>query len=61
MERIELVREFAGELANRYNVAVDDIKRAAFPVLRHRIITNYHAEADKLTTDDLIQRLIAAI
>ena len=48
-------------LDGRYNVAVDDIKRAALPVLRHRIITNYHAEADKLTTDDLIQRLIAAI
>jgi len=48
-------------LDGRYNVAVDDIKRAAFPVLRHRIITNYHAEADKLTTDDLIQRLIAAV
>ena len=48
-------------LDGRYNVAVEDIQRAAYPVLRHRIITNYHAEADKLTTDDLIQRLIAAI
>jgi len=48
-------------LDGRYNVAVEDIQRAAYPVLRHRIISNYHAEADKLTTDDLIQRLIAAI
>jgi MoxR-like ATPase len=48
-------------LDGRYNVAVEDIQRAAYPVLRHRIIANYHAEADKLTTDDLILRLIAAI
>lgn len=48
-------------LDGRYNVAVEDIQRAAYPVLRHRIIANYHAEADKLTTDDLIQRLIAAL
>ena len=48
-------------LDGRYNVAVEDIQRAAYPVFRHRIIANYHAEADKLSTDDLIQRLLAAI
>ncbi len=48
-------------LDGRYNVAVEDIQRAAYPVLRHRIIANYHAEADKLSTDDLIKRLMAAI
>jgi MoxR-like ATPase len=48
-------------LDGRYNVAVEDIQRAAFPVLRHRLIANYHAEADKLTTDDLVQRLLAAV
>ena len=48
-------------LDGRYNVAIEDVQRAAYPVLRHRIITNYHAEADKLSTDDLIERLIAAI
>jgi MoxR-like ATPase len=48
-------------LDGRYNVAVEDIQRAAYPVLRHRVIANYHAEADKLSTDDLIQRLIAAL
>jgi MoxR-like ATPase len=45
-------------LDGRYNVAVEDIQRAAYPVLRHRIITNYHADADKLNPDDLIKRLI---
>ena len=48
-------------LDGRYNVAIEDVQRAAYPVLRHRIISNYHAEADKLSTDDLIERLIAAI
>jgi MoxR-like ATPase len=30
----------------------------AAPVLRHRILLNFHAESDRLTTDDLLKRLI---
>ena len=48
-------------LDGRFNVAREDIKRAAKLVLRHRIITNYRAEADKQTVDTLIDRLLEAV
>ena len=48
-------------LDGRFNVAREDIKRAAKLVLRHRIITNYRAEADKQTVDLLIDRLLEAV
>ncbi len=42
----------------RFNVDLDDIKALAVPVLRHRIVTNYAAEAEGLTTVDIINRLL---
>ncbi len=48
-------------LDGRYNVAREDIQRAAFAVLRHRVVTNYHAEADKLSSDDIIKKLMLTI
>ncbi len=37
---------------------IDDVRAVAFPVLRHRLVTNFHAEADGVTTEDLIARLL---
>ena len=45
-------------LHGRPYVATEDIRAVAYPVLRHRIITNFNAEADGIKPDDLIQRLI---
>ena len=45
-------------LYGRPYVATEDIKAMAYPVLRHRIITNYNAEAEGIKTDDIIRRLI---
>jgi MoxR-like ATPase len=42
----------------RFNVDMDDIKALAVPVLRHRIVTNYAAEAEGLTTVDIINKLL---
>lgn len=42
----------------RYNVSEEDIKALAIPVLRHRIVNNYAAEAEGYTTVKLIERLI---
>lgn len=36
----------------------EDIKQLAFPVLRHRLIRNFRAEADEITTDDIIEELL---
>jgi MoxR-like ATPase len=48
-------------LDGRFNVAREDIRRASKLVLRHRIITNYRAEADKQTVDGLIDRLLETV
>ncbi len=48
-------------MAGRYNVAKDDIKRAALPALRHRVLLNYEAEADGVTPDKLVSGLLAHV
>jgi MoxR-like ATPase len=45
----------------RFSVAIDDIKKAAIPVLRHRIATNFQAQAEGKTSDDIILKLLTAI
>ena len=47
-------------LFGRYYVSTDDIRAVAGPVLRHRIITNFNAEAEGLKPDDIVKRLIKA-
>ncbi len=42
----------------RTHVHPDDIRSVALPVLRHRILTNFNAEADGVSTDDLIHQLL---
>ena len=42
----------------RFNVAIEDIRRSAKLVLRHRLITNYRAEADHETVDTIIDQLL---
>jgi MoxR-like ATPase len=42
-------------------VTPDDVKAAAFPVLRHRIVLSYEAEADGLDTDAVISRILALV
>src|SRR3954447_14370955 len=45
----------------RFSVSLDDVRKVAIPVLRHRISTNFQAQAEGQTTDSLIRRLITEI
>ncbi len=45
----------------RYNVSIEDIKAVAFPVLRHRILLNFNAEAEGVTTEDIIHKVLDSI
>jgi len=45
----------------RYNVAVEDIQTLAYPVFRHRILTNFHAESEGIKSEDIIKRLIELV
>lgn len=48
-------------LAGRYFAGCDDIRAVAYPVLRHRIMTNFNAEAEGIKPDDLVRRLIDTV
>ncbi len=48
-------------LHGRYNVAYSDIRALAHPVLRHRILLNFHAEAERITTRQVIDRLLEEV
>ena len=45
----------------RYHVGFDDIKALAHPVLRHRILANFHAQSERVTTDQLVDKLLDAV
>jgi MoxR-like ATPase len=42
-------------------VSFEDIAALAAPVLRHRVLLNFHAQAEKVTTDQLVEILLAAV
>lgn len=48
-------------LDGRYNVSKEDLKKAAKPALRHRIILNFEAEADGITPDSIVDSVIVQI
>ena len=48
-------------LNGRTYLSGEDLRAVAAPVLRHRIITNYNAEADGMTADEIVRKLLAAI
>ena len=43
----------------RYHVTYEDITALAIPVLRHRILLNFHAESDRIDSDEILRRLLA--
>jgi MoxR-like ATPase len=45
----------------RYHVSFDDIRALAKPVLRHRVLTNFHAGSEGITTDFLVDKLLEAV
>jgi len=45
----------------RYHVGFEDIRALAHPVLRHRILKNFHAESEQVSADELVNRLLDAV
>jgi MoxR-like ATPase len=45
-------------MKGRYHVTYDDVRALYIPVLRHRILLNFHAESDRLKQDDILKRLL---
>jgi len=47
--------------SGRYHVSFDDIRAMAHPVMRHRVLTNFRAESEGVTTDSIIDELLSAV
>ncbi len=45
----------------RFSIAIEDIRRVAIPVLRHRISTNFQAQAEGMTSEHIVERLLKEI
>jgi MoxR-like ATPase len=45
-------------MKGRYHVTYEDIRSLFIPVLRHRILLNFHAESDRLKQDDILKKLL---
>ena len=48
-------------MEGRYHVSFEDVRALAHPVLRHRILTNFHAQSERVTTGQIIDQLLAAV
>src|SRR5205085_299675 len=45
----------------RYHVGFEDVRALARPALRHRVIMNFHAQSERVTTDNIIDRLLKVV
>ena len=61
MQAMILAGKILALLDNRYNVAFDDIRQAALPALRHRLILNFEAQAEGMTSDAIIRSLLEQV
>jgi MoxR-like ATPase len=61
MQAMILAGKITALLDGRYNVAFDDIRQAAVPALRHRLILNFEAQAEGITADQIISELLKVI
>jgi len=48
-------------LEGRYNVSFDDVRRAYLPALRHRILLNFEAQAENITTDAVLTDILGEV
>ncbi|HWF45890.1 MAG TPA: MoxR family ATPase [Bryobacteraceae bacterium] len=60
MQFLVLAGKTRALMRGRFNVAYEDIRALMAPILRHRVLLNFHAESDRLTTDELLRRLLEA-
>jgi MoxR-like ATPase len=45
-------------MQGRFHVSFDDVRELYIPILRHRILLNFHAESDRVTPDDVLRQIL---
>ena len=61
MQTLILAGKILALLDGRYNVAFADLKQAALPALRHRVILNFEAQAEGIGNDDVVRGIVEAV
>ena len=61
MQAMILAGKIIALLDGRYSVAFDDIRAAAVPALRHRLILNFEAQAEGMTADTIVAEILQAV
>ena len=60
-QSIVLAGKILALMNGRYNVSFGDIRKAALPALRHRMILNFEAEAEGIKTDEIVTRILSQV
>ncbi len=61
MQALILAAKIIALLDGRYNASIDDLRAAALPALRHRLILNFEAQAEGVTTDKIVGELVETV
>jgi MoxR-like ATPase len=61
VQALVLAAKVRALLAGRFNVAFEDVRASAHAVLRHRVLVNFEAEADGITSDTLVDRIVETV
>ncbi len=61
MQALILAGKIMALLDGRFNVAFADLKLAALPALRHRVVLNFEAQAEGVSSDDIVRQIVEAV
>ena len=48
-------------MKGRSHVTFDDVRALAKPVLRHRVLMNFHAESERVSSDEVVEKLLGVV
>ncbi len=61
IQNIVLASKARALMQKRYHVTYEDVRALATPILRHRVLLNFHAESDKMTADMVLAKMIDSV
>lgn len=61
IQNIVLASKARALMQKRYHVSYEDVRAMATPILRHRVLLNFHAESDKMTADTVLSKMLDSV
>ena len=60
-QTLALAAKVRALLDGRYNVSFEDVRRVCLPAMRHRVLLNFHAESDRIDSEEVLRQLVAKV